>query len=354
MWGKSEFDKWQKDTRQLRVIMFKDDNGNGVKDDTEQGVPFVKTRLVLTNSANPNVSTQFPVDITLLSNEKGLVYYNKLPTGFYELSIMPLSDVKEYFYVNRSIEKLELSKNQVYYIPFQKATKITGKLIVERQKFIKKGTETLDLENIRITAYSNEGNSYSSLTLDDGTFTIFVPGHNSYYIRMGNVFGPGFKILKNDIPITVSDTASQEIVFNVQEVTRQIKFKDTKPAVADTAAQQPLKIKVLHGKFYENSSNVPVDKDAIPDFNVKEAPVIEESILPGNHYVVIGNDISREEGIKLVRIVDENGIPAILGYNEADQKYFVFTKYSTDKGDLRVELDKLKLAGLNEAQIIKF
>jgi hypothetical protein len=309
---------------------------------------------VLTNSANPNVSTQFPVDITLLSNEKGLVYYNKLPTGFYELSIMPLSDVKEYFYVNRSIEKLELSKNQVYYIPFQKATKITGKLIVERQKFIKKGTETLDLENIRITAYSNEGNSYSSLTLDDGTFTIFVPGHNSYYIRMGNVFGPGFKILKNDIPITVSDTASQEIVFNVQEVTRQIKFKDTKPAVADTAAQQPLKIKVLHGKFYENSSNVPVDKDAIPDFNVKEAPVIEESILPGNHYVVIGNDISREEGIKLVRIVDENGIPAILGYNEADQKYYVFTKYSTDKGDLRVELDKLKLAGLNEAEIIKF
>ena len=353
-WGKSDYNKWQKDTRQLRIMLFKDDNGNNIKDVGEQGVPFVKTRLVLTNTDNPNINSQFPVDITLLSNEKGMVTYNRLPKGFYDLSIIPLSDVKEYFYVNRTVEKIQLSKNDVVLIPFQKATKITGKLVVERQKFIKKGTERIDLQNIRITAYTNEENSYSSLTLEDGSFTIFVPGNNTYYLRMGNVFGSGFKILQNDIMVKVTDKAEEEIVFNIVEISRQIKFKDSKAAPADTTKQEPLKIKILQGKFYENSSRVPTDKDALPEFNIKEAPVPEEPIIADNFYVVIGVDSSRTESVKLIRIVGENGIKARLGFNQADGKYYVFTLMANNKGDAKVETDRLKQAGINEAEIIKF
>jgi hypothetical protein len=352
--GKSDYNKWQKGTRQLKVIMFKDDNGNGVKDEFEQGVPFVKARLVLTNTDNPNISTQFPVDITLLSNEKGQVTYNMLPTGFYDLSIIPLSDVKEYFYVNRSVEKIEVTKNSTYFVPFQKATKLTGKLVVQRQKFIKKGTENMDLKNIRITAYDNQENSYSSFTLEDGTFTIFVPGNNTYYMRMGNVFGPDFKIVKNDIPVVVTDTASEEVVFNIQEINRQVKFKETKPATADTAKQAPLKIKVLQGKFYENSAYSPADKNAAPEFNIKEAPVNEEPVIPGKYYVVIGAQTTRAPAVQFIRIVDENGIKAHLSYVESEAKYYVFTSYFDDKAGARAELEKMKLAGLNEAVIIRF
>lgn len=353
-WGKSDYNKWQKDTRQLRIVLFKDDNGNNIKETNEQGVPYVKTRLILTNTDNPGISSQFPVDITLLSNEKGMVTYNRLPKGFYDLSIIPLSDVREYFYVNRSIEKVQLSKNDVVYIPFQKATKITGKLVVERQKYIKKGTERLELQNIRITAYTNEENSYSSFTLEDGTFTIYVPGNNTYYLRMGNVFGSGFKILKNDIAIIVTDKASEEVVFNIVEISRQIKFKETKTAPADTTQQEPLKIKILQGKFYENSSRVPADKDAVPEFNIKEAPVPEEQIIADHFYVVIGIDSSRTESVKLVRVVEENGIKARLGFNGADGKYYVFTLMCQNKGEARVEIDRLRQVGLNEAEIIKF
>ncbi|NTV84355.1 MAG: hypothetical protein HGA23_08665 [Bacteroidales bacterium] len=301
-----------------------------------------------------DVSTQFPVDITLLSNEKGIVNYNRLPTGFYELGITPLSDVKEYFYVTKSVEKLQLDRNMVYYVPFQKATKLTGRLTMERQKFIRKGTETIDLGRIKITAYDNQGNSYSSFTLEDGSFTIFVPGNNSYYVRMGNVFGDGFKILKNDINVNVTDKVTEEVVFNVVEINRQIKFKEAKPALADTSGPEPLKIKVLHGKFYENSSNVPVDKDAIPEFNIKEAPIAEEAIIPGNFYVVIVADAGRTESIKLIRIVAENGIKASLGYLDKEGKYYVFTKYYDNKGDAREELERMKNAGLSKAEIVKF
>jgi len=353
-WGKSEFNKWHKGTRRLKVELFKDDNGNGIKDDNEEGVPYVKTRVVLTNTDNPEINIPFPVDITLLSNEKGIASYNRLPAGFYELSIIPLSDVKEYFYVNRSIEKLQVTKNMTYYVPFQKATKLTGKLTVERQKFIKKGTELLDLKNIRITAYDNQGNSYSSFTLEDGTFTIFVPGNNTYYLRMGNVFGEGFRILQNDIKVDVLGTAPQEVLFNVVEINRQVKFKGAKPAATDTTKQEPLKIKVLQGKFYENSSRVPVDKEAIPEFNIKEAPVPEEAIIPGKHYVVMGSEPTRTESVKLIRILEENGLNAKLGYLDTEKMYYVFIGSFDNKGEAREELDRVKNAGLYESKIIKF
>lgn len=352
--GKSDLNKWQKNTRQLKVILFKDDNSNGVKDVFEQGVPYVKTRVLLTNTDDPNIGKQFPVDITLLSNEKGQVTFNRLPTGFYELSINPLGDVKEYFYVDRSIEKLELTRNRVYYVPFQKATKITGKLNVERQKFVKTGEEKLDLENIKVTAYNKQGNSYSSFTMKDGSFTLFVPGNNAYSIRMGNVFGSGFKILQNDISVVVADTTTNRVEFNIVEIGRQVKFKEAKPAKVDTVQQVPLKIKVLHGKFYENSSEEPVDKNAVPEFNNKEAPVQEQGIIPGNYYVVIEKNSSRTEAVKLLRIVNENGVNASLGYNETDGMYYVFTKYYPNKGDTRQELELLNNAGLKEAEAIKF
>jgi hypothetical protein len=352
--GKSEINKWQKNTKRLRIVMFKDDNGNGVKDDMEQGLPFIKTRLKLTNSDNPNFSEEFPVDIILLSNSAGTVNYNRLPKGFYDLSITPLSDVKEYFYVDRSNEKLELSKNATYYIPFQKASKITGKINVQRAKFIKKGEELLDLKNIKVTAYSKQGNSYSSFTLEDGSFTIFVPEDNTYYLRIGNVFGSNYKIAQNDIPITISDSANNQVVFNVSEVTRQVKFKEAKPAKTDTTQQEPLKIKVLHGKFYENSPDAAVDPNSVPHFNIPEAPVEEVDILPGNFYVVIGTDSTRTNAVKLKRIADENGLESSLGYYETDGKYYIFTRFYQSKGEAREELGRMKLAGYLEAEIIKF
>ena len=32
-WGKSDYKKWQKDLRRVKIVFFKDNNGNGVKDE---------------------------------------------------------------------------------------------------------------------------------------------------------------------------------------------------------------------------------------------------------------------------------------------------------------------------------
>ena len=353
MWGKSDFNRWQKDTRKVKLIFFKDDNSNGVKDYGEQGVPYVKARMRLTNSASPNVSTQFPVDVVLLSNDDGVVMFNRMPVGFYELTIIPLGDVKEYFYVDRGAEKLEITKVSVFYIPFQKASRLTGTINVKRAQFIKQGEEALSLENIRVTAYNKTGNSYSSFTLADGSFTIYVPGENEYYVRLPNVFGETFRILKNDILTYVSDTAGNFVAFNVVEKSRQISFKKAEPAEADTV-EQPLKIKVLHGKMYENQPRDTVDVNATPDFNIKYAPPPEQKMETGRFYVTIGGAMEQDAALKYHRVLTENGHIAYIGLDEAKDKYYVFSNYFTTEREAKKERDRLEKAGLSEVKVLEY
>jgi hypothetical protein len=142
----------------------------------------------------------------------------------------------------------------------------------------------------------------------------------------------------------------------VSEINRQVKFKEVapKPALADSLHKEPLKIKILHGKFYENSSEAAVDKNAIPQFKIKEAPVPEQNIIPGNYYVIVSTDSSRTVSVKIKRIIDENGVECNLGFNEKDSKYYVFTKYFLSKSEAKAELERLQKAGIPDAQIIKF
>lgn len=354
-WGKTDFNQWYKDTRSLKIVLFQDDNANGIKDYGEQGIPYVKTRVKLTNAASDNFMERFPVDITLLSNDAGVVIYNRLPVGFYDIQITPLIDLKEYFYVNRSAEKVELSQSTAYYIPFQKATKIQGYINIKREKFIQKGQETIDLANIRVTAYNKQGNSYSAFTLEDGSFTIFVPGDIQYFVRMENVFGSRFKIPKNDILITPVYGSNNEVMFDVVESSRQVAFKKAEPASpADTVQQQPLKIKVLSGKFYENKSDTTVDKSALPQFNMPEVPVEEQQLIAGNYYIVFWQETDKELAFRQTKVFRENGFTANFAFDDTLNKYIIYTNYYQSAADAKKEADLLKKAGVNGVQVIKY
>lgn len=353
-WGKSQNKQWEKELRRLKVVLFKDDNGNGEKDDGEEGVPYVKTRLKLVNTDMERVKLEFPVDITLLSNEEGIVYYNRVPVGFYELSITPLGDVQEYFYVDKTLENIELTKNRTYEVPFQKANKITGKVNLKRTKFIKEGQEDIDLGNIKVTAFNRQGNSYSSFTSGDGSFVIYVPEDNTYLVRIKNIFGSSFRILQNDIRIVVNDTSINRVEFNVVESTRKVNFRTAEPATPDTVAPAPQKIRVLPGKVYENPVQEGVDKDAIPMFRMQATPPEAQPMLPGKFYVVIGEPVAKEVAEEYWRVLRENGVEAFLGFDSRTKSYHVYTGYFDDRGEARQHLALLKAGGLNVGYVLEY
>ncbi len=346
-WGKSDYKKWQKDLRRIKIIFFQDNNGNGIKDNYEQGIPNVKARLLLTNSADQELAANFPIDLTLLSNEKGNVIFNRIPMGFYNLTITPLIDQKEYFYVNKTAEKIEVIKTNIYYIPFQKASKIEGSIDVSYRKYSKLGEYPKDLVNIKVTAYSNDGSSYSAFSKKDGSFTLYAPGNNTYYIRISNVFGENFRILQNDIKVELPEP--NFVAFKVVENNRQIKFKKVTPK--QEGIPQAQKVKILPGKIYENKEQRLAEQNPLPEFNIKNKSVEEELILKNKFYVVLAEAIDRNNAIEYVKILRENGVYCRISIDRVKDKIIVFTNYYDKQDDAKDEIKKLKTSGIKKAEV---
>jgi len=300
------------------VICFKDENNNGRKDKFEEGIEMVKVRLELIEEAALRES--LPIDISLLTNEKGNVIFNRIPKGFYDVGVEPLGNMQEYFYVSEEHEYVELIKNTTYFIPFQKANKIVGRIEVDKTKY--SGETPLNLENIKVTAYNQAGNSYSSFTVKDGSFTLFAPGDTIYYIRLNNIFGGKYRILQNDIPKKVPDPGNTPVVFNIVEKIRKINFKQAKPA---KSASEPLKIKVLDGKIYENTDER-IQKDAEPNFDMSGGGTsYERELTLGRHYVILAKTNTKEEAKEKVFGNMVKGQDAYFGLDPKSGKYFVFS-----------------------------
>ncbi len=354
-WGNTGKTKSRKELVRLKIQMFQDDNGNGVKDDFEKGVPSVKTRIVLTNTDKQSVKDKLPVEITLLSNETGTVYFNDIPKGFYDIFITPLSDVREYFYVGTGIEMVELLKTKTYLIPFQKANKILGQVKVVRQKFIKEGEENIDVTNIKITAYNNQGSSYSAFTNKEGRFLIYAPGGLTYYLRMENVFGKNFKIISNDIPTNLSESVTNPIIFEVVETKREIKFKKANQPAEDTAVKQAQKFTVLAGDLYNKGGDMkPADKNAAPEFTLTDKPIEEQQMIPGKYYVVIDQFKTKDEAIKFMQMVDEFGIRTFLGIENPSGSFFIYTNFYNSKLEAKKELPILKRVELKSVTVLLY
>ncbi len=352
-WGKSDYNKWQKDLRRLKIKLFKDANSDGIMDKNEEGVSNTKVRIQITNMAKQTARNNFPVDITLMTNDKGIVTFNRIPMGFYKVTIIPLSDLQEYFYVDNSSEHVEVNKNSELIIPFQKASKITGTINLKRQKF--KDTEKrVDLANIKVTAYNNKGNSYSTFTTKDGKFVIFAPGNHAYTLRIKNVFGNNYRILKNDIRILLTDTTNTPMLFEVVEQNRKIKFKKATQASKDSDSPKLQKIKVLPGKIYDNSENKTVDKNAIPEFNTPDIPIEIHSIISGKYYIVAGHFKEFENAKKLMHILYEQGLKSYIGTIGDPETYYVYIQYFDSRFDALQKLNSLKKMEIKPITIIKF
>ncbi len=323
-WGKRKYDRWKDDMRRLKIQLFQDKNGNGLMDNNENRIRNVKIRLIMVNAADQTNHGNFPVDITLLSNKKGIVTFNQIPKGFYKLIIIPMNDMQQYFYINKNTENIEVYKNVFLKIPFEKAGKIEGRIEIKRQRFSKNADKKIELANIKVTAFGNNGDSYSSFTLNDGSFVIFAPGHHNYHVRIQNVFGKSFKIVKNDVAANLSDSTAANVTIRVAELARKINFKKAAPVNKSQTAPKLQKIKVLPGKIYNNGNKRSFNKDEAPGFNLPMQQIKINKMEPLKYYIIAGeaDDISTAK--KLMKILDEQGVKSHIGQIFQDKTFYIY------------------------------
>jgi len=186
----------------LEVFVFKDINQNGLYD---KGDSVATDHLIYIN------------DVVFMTKQDGSVIYKNLPPGEYRITLPKLKgwyapDQRIYFDKRDRIE-----------IALQKTGTLRGKISYEFTEFsYETGREK---EGVKITAVSENGQSYVTRTSSDGSYVFFVP-IGKYIVRVNaENLPPEVESLQGDQPADVvpGEIKSVNLVLNIKQ--RKIETK---------------------------------------------------------------------------------------------------------------------------------
>ncbi len=211
----------------VKVIAFRDMNGNGKRDMNEKGIPDMLIHIKLNDTIaqfahdeNQQGIYNGPEEYDLVTNGDGMVEYQNIPMGDYVITAMPLASMGGWFDGKTFYRNID--KNKTIYIPLSRGARISGGVLLERDRF---GTgQKLNLSSIRVTAVNQDnGKTFSTLTTGDGNFVLFVPNGNYIIMINESAVDKHFSFKQNNIPIEVNqDFENYNVSFYLAEKQRNI------------------------------------------------------------------------------------------------------------------------------------
>ncbi|MFN5911748.1 MAG: SPOR domain-containing protein, partial [Bacteroidota bacterium] len=138
----------------------------------------------------------------ILTDKDGKGKFVNIPVGTYEHKIIPLVDLDGWF--TYTMDSIDIIGEQ-YYVPFTRGVKVSGSVVLDREKFTKDVLATLDLSGIKIFTTDTLGNTMATMTDFNGNFSFYVP-YGAYVLSMDEeVIGDRFYIAQNHIPMDLYD-----------------------------------------------------------------------------------------------------------------------------------------------------
>ena len=193
--------------RNLKVILFKDNNGNGIYDLNDEAIPEASIRI-----GNQNFMT----------NKMGEAFYKNIKQGDYIIDLGQVSNIRGWVAKSGFKPIVTVSRSQDLYIPFQKSKFLSGYLNLIRDPFSKK---EFNASNIRISAISSKGESYSTLTNEEGAFFLNL-SEDTYLIQINaNVFNEDFRALQETFNVDLIQKNEEKVVFEIRERKRLINIR---------------------------------------------------------------------------------------------------------------------------------
>ncbi len=195
----------------MEVVLFKDINADSVYNEGDEVLPGATIRI---NGKS------------FISDEKGKISYRNVSRGIYDLDLT-MSAQKSWVPRSAFRQSVEVKKETNVFIPFKKTAFFTGRVIVNRAS---NSTKTFSLENIKIMAISSKGETFTTLTTQNGSFSFSVP-EDRYEVRIfSSSFDSSFQVAES---VLFADLASQAEIkpleFIVTEQRRQINIRKAGP-----------------------------------------------------------------------------------------------------------------------------
>ena len=214
--------------RSIKVIVFKDRNGNKIQDANEEGIEniLVNMRMVKALVENPdsNMTDVHTHGDDFITNSKGEINYSNIQAGTYHIKMIPLVQLGEWF--DGKEEDVLVDGKQVVYLPLNKGVKLSGAILVERDKYSNDVAE-LDFSRIRVTAIDSSGKTYSALTDKNGGFSLYLPMGNYTLDINEAAFGDRYDCIQSKIAVDLTKPVvdNYSITFNIVERKRKMEIK---------------------------------------------------------------------------------------------------------------------------------
>lgn len=209
----------------IKVVCFKDINGNKVKDFNEHGLKDIAISIdrhmsvdTLTKRSVKQRGQFAPTE--MVTDEFGQVMYYRIPQGDFDLGIYPLTNLIDIFNVNGQKQTVFINRDTTYYIPFVRSYKVAGKIILNRDEYSSLGG--VSAGSVRITATDSSGNSYFGLTAPDGGYNLFVPASGEYDVSVNNIFGDQFVLQQSLYRVSFDGAKEFNVDFIFDEKKRQM------------------------------------------------------------------------------------------------------------------------------------
>src|SRR5690606_2430756 len=141
----------------MKLVLFKDENGNGKKDPGEEAI---KEQTLSLNG-----------DL-FRSNESGEVFFKNIEKGTYKADFGYRSRFKGWMPALGMTQIFEINGSRTFEVPYKISKVVQGWLRVEKDSLSEMSFQP---GNIKITAIDENGTSYSTLTDENGAFYFNLP-----------------------------------------------------------------------------------------------------------------------------------------------------------------------------------
>lgn len=191
----------------VKVVLFKDQNGNGQKDNNEQ--PIAGQMISLNGTL-------------FISDMDGVVSFKNIDKGTVKLNMGYNSKVKGWAPTDGLKQSYAVEGNQTIEIPYKMSRVLEGKLNLVTDEL---SNLDFSLSNIKIVVTDEKNNNYSTLTDPNGEFYFNLPEGNYLVTISDAAFDEYFRPTQMSQQVDMRNNNFRNIVFEIRQKKREINIR---------------------------------------------------------------------------------------------------------------------------------
>ena len=124
---------------------------------------------------------------------------------------------------NGNQQQLNIYDDNTLLVPYGEGYKVKGKIVMERDPNSSKSI--INLKGVRVKAVSTTGEIFTTLTDENGYYSLSVPHSGHYKVSVNNIFGNQFYINNNQMVIQFDGFKIFNLDFEFIEGKRKVNIK---------------------------------------------------------------------------------------------------------------------------------